>query len=91
MKRICLSLWHPPVRLLTMVAGALLCSAFPLMAAPPADNPREEGQAIDAREQLRQQTRERVLQQQNAPQANEHLPRPDSRLPGYPARHHCPS
>ncbi|MEN4669611.1 ShlB/FhaC/HecB family hemolysin secretion/activation protein [Pantoea agglomerans] len=85
MKRICLSLWHPPVRLLTMVAGALLCSAFPVMAAPPADNPREEGQAIDAREQLRQQTRERVLQQQNAPQANEHLPRPDSRLPGYPA------
>ncbi len=85
MKRICLSLWHPPVRLLTMVAGALLCSASPLMAAPPADNPREEGQAIDAREQLRQQMRERVLQQQNAPQANEHLPRPDSRLPGYPA------
>ena len=85
MKRICLLLWHPPVRLLAMVAGALLCSAFPVMAAPPADNPREEGQAIDAREQLRQQTRERVLQQQNAPQANEHLPRPDSRLPGYPA------
>ncbi|WP_325177609.1 hypothetical protein [Pantoea sp. 1B4] len=58
MKRICLSLCHPPVRLLAMVAGALICSAFPVMAAPPADNLREEGQAIDAREQLRQQTRE---------------------------------
>ncbi|OXM24984.1 hypothetical protein CBI35_09995 [Pantoea sp. AV62] len=33
MKRICLLLWHPPVRLLAMVAGALLCSAFPMMAA----------------------------------------------------------
>ncbi|WP_242459374.1 hypothetical protein [Pantoea agglomerans] len=58
MKRICLSLWHPPVRLLTMVAGALLCSASPLMAAPPADNPREEGQAIETGQQLRQQMRE---------------------------------
>lgn len=82
MKRICLSLWHPPKPLLAMVAVALFCSAFPLMAAPSAVTPREEGLAIDAREQLRQQARERVLQQQNAPQANEHLPRPDSRLPG---------
>ena len=58
MKRICLSLCHPPVRLLAMVAGALLCSASPLMAAPPADNLREEGQAIETGQQLRQQMRE---------------------------------
>jgi len=80
MKRIFLSLWH----LLVLVTGALFCFAFPLMAAPAAETSREQGQAIDAREQQRQQTRERVLQQQNAPQVNEHLPRPDSRLPGYP-------
>ncbi len=58
MKRICLSLWHPPVRLLTMVAGALLCSAFPVMAAPPADNLREEGQAIETGQQSRAATAE---------------------------------
>lgn len=84
MKRIFLSIWHLSDRLLAIMAGALFCSAFPLMAAAPADTPREAGQAIDAREQLRQQARERVLQQQNAPQVNEHLLRPDSRLPGYP-------
>ncbi|KAF6658484.1 ShlB/FhaC/HecB family hemolysin secretion/activation protein [Enterobacteriaceae bacterium EKM102V] len=85
MKRDSLSLWHSPERLLAIVAGALFCFSLPLMAAPAAETSREQGQAIDAREQQRQQTRERVLQQQNAPQVNEHLPRPDSRLPGYPA------
>lgn len=51
-------LWHPPKPLLAIVAGALLCSSFPLMAASPADTPREEGQAIETGQQLRQQMRE---------------------------------
>ncbi|MGP0825944.1 ShlB/FhaC/HecB family hemolysin secretion/activation protein [Serratia sp. CY50710] len=40
--------------------------------------------SIDAREQQRQQERERALQQQNAPQADARLSRPDVVLPNYP-------
>ncbi|MGP2876442.1 hypothetical protein [Serratia nevei] len=40
--------------------------------------------SIDAREQQRQQERERALQQQNAPQADARLSRPDVVLPDYP-------
>ncbi|WP_253718465.1 ShlB/FhaC/HecB family hemolysin secretion/activation protein [Serratia marcescens] len=40
--------------------------------------------SIDAREQQRQQERERALQQQNAPQADARLSRPEAVLPDYP-------
>ncbi|MGQ6115109.1 POTRA domain-containing protein, partial [Serratia sp. IR-2025] len=40
--------------------------------------------SIDAREQQRQQERERALQQQNAPQADARFSRPDVVLPDYP-------
>jgi len=68
-----------------MLVWLLLISTCPLLAAMPGSDLREVGQAIDTREQLRQQARERELQQQNAPQASERLPRPDRLLPDYPA------
>lgn len=69
----------------SMIVGLLLISTCPLLAATAGSDLREVGQAIDTREQLRQQARERELQQQNAPQASERLPRPDRLLPDYPA------
>ncbi|MGJ0190843.1 ShlB/FhaC/HecB family hemolysin secretion/activation protein [Pantoea sp. RRHST58] len=68
-----------------MIVGLLLISTCPLLAATAGSDLREVGQVIDTREQLRQQARERELQQQNAPQASEWLPRPDRLLPDYPA------
>jgi len=85
MKRIFLTIWHLPEVLLAVVAGSLFTCSFSLIAATSGASPAHESLAIDAREQQRQQSRERVLQQQNAPQANEYLPRPAIRLPGYPA------
>ena len=73
---------------ISVLAGALSAITFPLVAAMPAAIPPQESQSIDAREQLRQQTRERVLQQQNMPQANERLPRSDRLLPDYPVSEH---
>lgn len=69
----------------TMLVWLLLISTCPLLAATAGSDLREVGQVIDTREQLRQQARERELQQQNAPQASERLPRPDRLLPDYPA------
>ncbi|MEL5513318.1 ShlB/FhaC/HecB family hemolysin secretion/activation protein [Serratia bockelmannii] len=54
------------------------------MAATPSDTPERATSAIDAREQQRQQARERALQQQNAPQADARLSRPEAVLPDYP-------
>ncbi|WP_260440789.1 ShlB/FhaC/HecB family hemolysin secretion/activation protein [Serratia marcescens] len=54
------------------------------MAATPSDAPERAASAIDAREQQRQQARERALQQQNAPQADARLSRPEAVLPDYP-------
>lgn len=88
MKRIFLLRRPASLRLLGMMAGAISCAALPLMAAPPVNLPHEEGLTIDSREQLRQQLRERLLQQQNAPQVDEHLSRPDRPLPGYPVSEH---
>ncbi|MDT0177399.1 ShlB/FhaC/HecB family hemolysin secretion/activation protein [Enterobacter sp. BRE11] len=68
-----------------MLVWLLLISTCPLLAATAGSDLREVGQVIDTREQLRQQARERELQQQNAPQASERLPRPDRLLPDYPA------
>lgn len=72
----------------SMIVGLLLISTCPLLAATAGSDLREVGQVIDTREQLRQQARERELQQQNAPQASERLPRPDRLLPDYPASEH---
>ncbi|WP_440525560.1 ShlB/FhaC/HecB family hemolysin secretion/activation protein [Serratia nevei] len=56
--------------------------AVPLFSASASTS---EGVAsIDAREQQRQQERERALQQQNAPQADARFSRPDVVLPDYP-------
>ena len=58
----------------------------PLFSASASDH---EGVAsIDAREQQRQQERERALQNQNAPQADARFSRPDVVLPDYPTDEH---
>ena len=62
--------------------SGLLIGAVPLFSASASTS---EGVAsIDAREQQRQQERERALQQQNAPQADARLSRPVAVLPDYP-------
>ncbi|HAU5649240.1 ShlB/FhaC/HecB family hemolysin secretion/activation protein [Serratia nevei] len=62
--------------------SGLLIGAVPLFSASASTS---EGVAsIDAREQQRQQERERALQQQNAPQADARFSRPDVVLPDYP-------
>lgn len=62
--------------------SGLLIGVVPLFSASAATS---DGMAsIDAREQQRQQERERALQQQNAPQADARLSRPDVVLPNYP-------
>lgn len=88
MKRSFLLFWRQPKGVINLLTAALSVITFPLIAAIPTAISPQESQSIDAREQLRQQARERELQQQNAPQANEHLPRPDRLLPDYPASEH---
>ncbi|MEN4240196.1 ShlB/FhaC/HecB family hemolysin secretion/activation protein [Serratia marcescens] len=62
--------------------SGLLIGVVPLFSASASTS---DGMAsIDAREQQRQQERERALQQQNAPQADARLSRPDVVLPNYP-------
>lgn len=57
----------------------------PLMAAPySTPTPSEQAASIDAREQQRQQERERALQAQNTPEVDTRLARPDVNLPDYP-------
>ncbi|AVU35650.1 TPA: ShlB/FhaC/HecB family hemolysin secretion/activation protein [Serratia marcescens] len=66
--------------------SGLLIGAVPLFSASASDH---EGVAsIDAREQQRQQERERALQNQNAPQADARFSRPDVVLPDYPTDEH---
>ncbi|MEL5319890.1 hypothetical protein PTQ99_02075 [Serratia nevei] len=61
--------------------SGLLIGVVPLFSASASTS---DGMAsIDAREQQRQQERERALQQQNAPQADARLSRPDVVLPDY--------
>ncbi|BEO60054.1 hemolysin secretion/activation protein, ShlB/FhaC/HecB family [Serratia marcescens] len=67
-----------------VLVGVLFAGAFPAMAATPSDAPERAASAIDAREQQRQQERERALQQQNAPQADARLSHPEVVLPDYP-------
>ncbi|MDP8782963.1 POTRA domain-containing protein, partial [Serratia marcescens] len=59
-----------------------LSTASPaLMAAPEV---QDAAAALDAQEQQRQQARERALLEQNTPQADARLSRPEAVLPDYP-------
>ncbi|WP_149570896.1 ShlB/FhaC/HecB family hemolysin secretion/activation protein [Serratia bockelmannii] len=84
MKRTFLSHGSTSKALSHVLAGVLFTGTFPGMAATPSDAPERAASVIDAREQQRQQARERALQQQNAPQADARLSRPEAVLPNYP-------
>jgi len=84
MKRTFLSHGSTSTALSRVLVGVLFTGTFPGMAATPSDAPERAASAIDAREQQRQQARERALQQQNAPQADARLSRPEAVLPDYP-------
>ncbi|CAI1642449.1 Hemolysin transporter protein shlB precursor [Serratia grimesii] len=85
MKKTFLSHSRPPKRVGRVFAGVIFAGAVPGIAATPSDTPERAASAIDALEQQRQQERERALQQQNAPQADARLSRPEAVLPDYPA------
>lgn len=84
MKRTFLSNGFTSKALSHILAGVLFTGTFPGMAATPSDTPERAASAIDAREQQRQQARERALLEQNTPQADARLSRPDVVLPDYP-------
>lgn len=67
--------------------GFLVLAAVvsPVFGASVPEAPTPPALSIDAREQLRQQERERVLQQQNTPRVDERLPRPEASPSDYPA------
>lgn len=58
------------------------------MNATASDSDSQGATAIDAREQQRQQERERALREQNNPQADARFTRPEMTLPGYPINEH---
>ncbi|WP_426817037.1 ShlB/FhaC/HecB family hemolysin secretion/activation protein [Winslowiella sp. 2C04] len=62
----------------------LSISSAPLFAASVSDTTGQSAATIDAREQLRQQERERALREQNTPNSDVRLTRPDVALPDYP-------
>ncbi|MFI8416398.1 ShlB/FhaC/HecB family hemolysin secretion/activation protein [Serratia sp. NPDC078593] len=68
--------------------AGLVCLVFQPVASVSANmlSPSlpEQAAAIDAQEQIRQQQRERALQQQNAPDKDIRLTRPSAALPDYP-------
>ncbi|MBH3322331.1 ShlB/FhaC/HecB family hemolysin secretion/activation protein [Serratia ureilytica] len=84
MKRTFLSYRYPPKVVSLVLIGIFFAGAVPGVAATLSDAPERAASAIDAREQQRQQERERALQQQNAPQADARLSRPEAVLPDYP-------
>lgn len=84
MKRSFRSLWCSQKTVVRTLVGVLFVGVFPVMAAPASNAPDKAASALDAREQQRQQARERVLQSPNAPQADAHLSRPEVALPDYP-------
>ncbi|WP_435954719.1 ShlB/FhaC/HecB family hemolysin secretion/activation protein [Dryocola sp. BD626] len=85
MKRTSIPFWHQPKNLVPVIAGTLLSLSFPVFAASQNDILEQGAATLDAREQLRQQERERALQKQNAPQTDARLTRSDAVLPDYPA------
>ncbi|QGU89258.1 ShlB/FhaC/HecB family hemolysin secretion/activation protein [Erwinia sorbitola] len=68
-----------------VLMSVILAHSSVVHAATPADNNALNGAILDAQEQQRQQARERALQQQNAPESDVRLARPDVVLPDYPA------
>jgi len=68
-----------------VLMGAVLAYSSPTLAALLPDSDARQAASLDAREQLRQQARERALQQQNAPESDVRLTRPGEVLPDYPA------
>ncbi|CAO96997.1 ShlB/FhaC/HecB family hemolysin secretion/activation protein [Erwinia tasmaniensis] len=84
MKRTFLSHTFSRTTVERFLSGVLFAGAFPAMAAMPSDTPERAASAIDAREQQRQQERERTLLEQNTPQADARLSRPEAVLPDYP-------
>ncbi|WP_171455154.1 ShlB/FhaC/HecB family hemolysin secretion/activation protein [Serratia marcescens] len=84
MKRTFLSHGSTSTALSRVLVGVLFTGTFPGMAATPSDAPERAASAIDAREQQRQQERERALLEQNTPQADARLSRPEAVLPDYP-------
>lgn len=79
MTRTCQHFISRPKQWTLAVAACLMASISPASASPAQD-----AATLDAYEQLRQQDRERVLREQNEPQVDEHLSRPDTLLPDYP-------
>ncbi|MBD8161930.1 ShlB/FhaC/HecB family hemolysin secretion/activation protein [Erwinia persicina] len=67
-----------------VLMGAVLAYSSPTLAALLPDSDARQAASLDAREQLRQQARERALQQQNAPESDVRLTRPGEVLPDYP-------
>lgn len=84
MKRTFVAHCRPSGTAVSALAGMLFTLALPVLAATPSDVSEQGAAALDAREQLRQQERERALREQNAPQADTRLARPDVALPDYP-------
>ena len=74
-------------RLFFLGPGFLVLAAVvsPAFGASVPEAPPPPAISIDAREQLRQQERERVLQQQNTPRVDGRLPRPEASPSDYPA------
>lgn len=68
-----------------VLMGAVLAYSSPTLAALLPDSDARQAASLDAREQLRQQARERALQQQNAPESDVRLTRPGEVLPDFPA------
>ncbi len=66
-----------------LMSAAITATPIAFAAALP-DNDTRTGATLDAQEQLRQQARERALQQQNAPDNDVRLARPDAVTPDYP-------
>ncbi|WP_432525137.1 hypothetical protein [Serratia sp. BFP-2025] len=64
--------------------SGLLLGTVPFFSASAAEAFSQGAAAIDAREQLRQQERERALQNQNTPQADARVAAPERVLPDYP-------
>ncbi len=73
-----------PHLILRGLLGLSITSA-PLFAGPISDDLGLGAASIDAREQMRQQERERALREQNMPNRDVRLARPDVALPDYPA------
>lgn len=84
MKRISTLHYRPSGTRGSAVAGILLTLSSPVLAVIPSQVSEQAAAALDAREQLRQQERERLLREQNVPQADTRLRRPDVLLPDYP-------